>query len=418
MSAGAISGIDVLIVGGGPAGLTTALALRQRGARVTVADALHPPVDKTCGEGLMPDSLRELRRLGVELPTQDGGVFRGIRFVSHAHHAMENAEGRGTGVEALAEACFPAEGAALGVRRPVLHGRLVEAAQEAGVDLRWNAPVQLRPDGTVRVAGEEFRSGCLVGADGQGSRVRRWAGLDAGRELSRRFGFRQHYRVQPWSDAVEVHWGRSGQAYVTPVGTDEVCVATITRDPHCRVEALLSELPWLRQKLAGKTELLRTDRERGALTTTRRLRRVAAWNMASRNPAGRDLAGRRVALVGDASGSADAITGEGMAMAFRQALLLADALAHAPVDQALRRYNREHPGILRLPQRMARVMLAMDRWPDFRSRAIRMLAAEPGLFTRMLGVHVGAESMGHFVATRGLEVALRLAAPSLPTETA
>ena len=385
----AIHSTDALIVGGGPAGLTAALALRRCGMDVTVADALHPPIDKACGEGLMPDALVELRQLGVELSPDDGGVFRGIRFVSHAD---QNA-----GVEAAAEARFPRRNGwqdALGVKRPLLHQRLAQAAHQAGVRLRWNTPVQLLPQGSVLLAGQACRYGLLVGADGQSSRVRRWAGLESGQELSRRFGFRQHYRVEPWSDVVEVHWGQSGQAYVTPVGRDEVCVATVTHTPHSRVDALLDEIPWLRQKLTPGRELLRTDRERGALTTTRRLRRVAA---------------DRVALIGDASGSADAITGEGMAMAFRQALLLAESLATLPQPEALARYNRLHPTILRLPQRMAQVMLMMDRWPSLRRRAIHALETEPQLFARLLGVHVGAESMGHFVVTHGPRFAWRLA---------
>ncbi len=385
----AIHSTDALIVGGGPAGLTAALALRRCGMDVTVADALHPPIDKACGEGLMPDALVELRQLGVELSPDDGGVFRGIRFVSHADQTA--------GIEAAAEARFPRRNGwqdALGVKRPLLHQRLAQAAHQAGVRLRWNTPVQLLPQGSVLLAGQACRYGLLVGADGQSSRVRRWAGLESGQELSRRFGFRQHYRVEPWSDVVEVHWGQSGQAYVTPVGSDEVCVATVTHTPHSRVDALLDEIPWLRQKLTPGRELLRTDRERGALTTTRRLRRVAA---------------DRVALIGDASGSADAITGEGMAMAFRQALLLAESLATLPQPEALARYNRLHSAILRLPQRMAQVMLMMDRWPTLRRRAIHALETEPQLFARLLGVHVGAESMGHFVVTRGPRFAWRLA---------
>ena len=110
-----------------------------------------------------------------------------------------------------------------------------------------------------------------------------------------------------------------------------------------------------------------------------------------------------VALVGDASGSADAITGEGMGVAFRQALLLADC------GSDLSRYGREHGATLRLPQTMARVMLGMDRFAGFQDRAIGMLAAKPELFERLLGVHLGAESVGRFLAEKGLEVGLRLA---------
>ena len=86
-----------------------------------------------------------------------------------------------------------------------------------------------------------------------------------------------------------------------------------------------------------------TTRERGAVTTTLRLHRVVREN---------------IALIGDASGSADAITGEGLAMGFRQAILLSESIAGG----GLTHYAAGHAEILRLPQSMARIMLLMDRW--------------------------------------------------------
>jgi flavin-dependent dehydrogenase len=382
---------DVLIVGGGPAGLAAAIALRQRGIAVTVADSMKPSIDKACGEGLMPDSLQELARLGVELTFADGAAFRGIRFV----HGDD-----------VATAEFPA-GVGVGLRRQCLHSRLVARAEEAGVTLRWQSPVQLLDDGKVRVAGEMARYHWLIGADGQSSRVRGWAGLDDAKTISRRFGFRRHFQVAPWSSFVEVHWGWSGQAYVTPTGRGEVCVAAVTRDPQYRLFSLLEELPELNARLGGSLAEP-VDRERGALTTTRRLQRVAA-NLPKHG---------RVALLGDASGSADAVTGEGMGMAFRQALLLAECVE----AEDLARYNRLHSATMRLPQMMARAMLLMDRSHSFRQRAIGMLAEEPKLFAQMLGVHLGVESMMRFLMKDGLGVAWRLAVrpveDSLPAELA
>ena len=72
---------DVFVAGGGPAGLATAIALRKRGLRVMVADFARPPIDKTCGEGLMPQTVSALRDFGVTLGPAQAVPFRGIRFI-------------------------------------------------------------------------------------------------------------------------------------------------------------------------------------------------------------------------------------------------------------------------------------------------------------------------------------------------
>lgn len=378
MSGRATNSRDALIVGAGPAGLAAAIALRGRGLDVMVVEALQPCVDKACGEGLLPDSRHDLTRLGVQLGPEDGADFRGIHFANHT-------EGRVDSVTADFNA-----GSGLGVRRLRLHRRMIEHAREIGVELRWGTRVSLHAGQPVTIGGEPYGYRYLIGADGQSSQVRRWAGLERGTLLSRRFGFRTHFRVRSWTDVVEVHWGDAGQAYITPVGDGEICVAGVTREPTMRLERLLLTLPRLRERLRGSASM---SRERGAVTTTRTLERVAAGN---------------VALIGDASGSVDAVTGEGLALSFRQAILLADAIGRDNLDL----YVAGHPKISRLPHLMARLMLAMDRWPPFRERAIAMLATEPRLFERIVGVHLGDESMGHFLRQRGLHVGLRLAVPA------
>ena len=73
---------DVFIIGGGPAGLAAAIAACQRGLEVTVADGARPPIDKPCGEGLLPEAYAALSKLGITIPTEDSHPFRGIKFVS------------------------------------------------------------------------------------------------------------------------------------------------------------------------------------------------------------------------------------------------------------------------------------------------------------------------------------------------
>lgn len=366
---------DVLIVGGGPAGLAAAIALRQRGADVLIADALQPPIDKPCGEGLMPDSRGELARLGVHLDPRHGAAFHGIVFAAE---------------EARVSGDFPS-GHGIGVRRPVLHQLLLERASELGVRFAWNTPVVLQDRRPAQLADRRCSYRWLVGADGHASRVRRWAGLDGASLRSRRFGFRAHFRLTPWSDYVEIHWNAQGQIYITPVGPEEICVAAITRQPGVRLAEMIASTPFLKAKLAGAAI---TTSERGALTLTRRLQCVA------RGP---------VALIGDASGSADAITGEGLAMGFRQALLLAESLATGSLET----YAAHHAAILALPQRMAALMLLLDRFPHLRKRALSAFATRPELFREMLAVHVGERPLHRFIVRRGFELGTLLLLPTL-----
>ncbi len=274
---------DVLVIGGGPVGLAAAIAARRKGLSVILADGCEPSIDKACGEGVLPDGLAAAARLGLHLPLSSSFAFRGIRF-------------HGDNVSVAAE--FP-NGWGRGFRRTTLHRALAVQAEQCGVELRWGCAIGGLQDIPAR---------WIVGADGTASRVRGWAGLEATRRDARRFGFRRHFRLEPWTDYVEIHWGAGCQIYVTPVAPDEVCVAVISRDPKLRVPDALRRFPPLLARLEGAPE---SSEERGAVTASRQLRRVVAGN---------------VALIGDASGSVDAITGEGLCLGFHQALALADAI--------------------------------------------------------------------------------------------
>jgi flavin-dependent dehydrogenase len=330
----------VLVIGGGPAGLAAAIAARLKGLDVTVADGAEPPIDKACGEAILPAGVAALRQLGVGLSEEDGFRFRGIRFVD-----------RTLSVEATFEA-----GCGVTLRRTRLHEMLVARAEELGIRLLWHTPIaDALPDGAFR---------WIVGADGQGSRIRHAAGLDPAVHESCRFGFRRHYRVVPWTDLVEVHWGPRCQIYVTPL-QDEAGVALLSHDPHLRLEQALPGFPVLQRKLAHAEE---SSTERGAVTVSRRLRRVATG---------------KTALIGDASGSVDAITGEGLSLSFLQAMALSEAFASG----SLAAYQTAHTRLSRRPALAAEVLLALDRFSWLRRGVLKVLALDPAIFTRLLRHH-------------------------------
>jgi flavin-dependent dehydrogenase len=368
---------DVFIAGGGPAGLATAIALRGRGFEVTVADAAGPSIDKTCGEGLMPCALTALARLGAALPPQHCFPLRGIRFV---------------GGNSVVDASFP-NGTGVGIRRTHLHRALIDRAQEAGATLLWDTPVKGLSETGVLLGSGAVKCRWVVGADGEHSRVRKWAGLESTRSQSLRFGFRRHYRIAPWTDCVEIHWGSGCQIYVTPIGCEEVCVVAISRDSHLRLDRALPMFPEVFDRLKSATP---SSTERGAVSSTRRLERVFRG---------------RVALVGDASGSVDAISGEGLRLGFEHGLALAQALANADLDKhALDMYAAAHRQLARRPAFMAALMLTMDRSAWLRRRALRALSSYPRIFETQLAMHVGEGTASDFIRHSMLPLGLHILA--------
>lgn len=368
-----MSEADLAVVGGGPAGLATALGARLAGLDVTVLERFHPIIDKACGEGLMPDAAAHLRALGVELGPGAAFPFRGIRYVDGG---------------VVAEGTFPGAGG-LGVRRLALHQALVRRAEETGVRLLWGVSARgLAPGSGGGYAGVETDQGLvqarwIAGADGLLSKVRRWAGLEKEPGALRRFGVRRHYLIRPWTDCVEVHWGPGCEAYVTPAGPDLVGVAMLWSQEKLGFDDLLARFPALQDRLADAPK---ASRDRGAGPLHQRVRGVRRANLA---------------LVGDAAGYLDAITGEGLAVAFHQSAALAEALRQGNLAGYAAASRRIH----RLPDAMTSLMLSLERRPRLRRRAIRALAAEPALFSLLLGIH------GRLLPARslGIDGALRLA---------
>ena len=366
----AIFDAEVFVAGGGPAGLAAAIAARQRGFSVTLVDCAYPPIDKACGEGIMPDGLSALRELGVALSPANAFPFCGIRFVNENHRI---------------EANF-ARGQGYGIRRTRLHEILVAKATDLSVRMHWGSRITGLTSNGVCVNGREIACKWIICADGQNSRLRGWSGLDATGPARKRFGFRRHFRVLPWSEYVEIYWANCGQMYVTPVSHDEICVAFITPNPQLRFDQALLSFPAIAERLLGAQA---GTREQGAVTPTRRLRKVC-----------RD----RLALVGEASGSVDAITGEGLSMSFRQAVALANAMKAGD----LAAYQTAHRKIARLPHAMSSLMLTMDRNHRFRNRVFHAFNAEPSFFSKLLAIHTGAISPASFGAARAVSLGWHL----------
>ncbi len=328
---------DLLVVGGGPIGLATALYAARAGLDVEVREPRAGVVDKACGEGLMPGAVAALAGLGID---PEGRPIAGIRYLDGRREA---------------EARFR-HGPGRGVRRTTLHRALLEAVAEAGVPVEPTVvrTLEQRPD-RVLVDGDPARY--VIAADGLHSPVRRMVGLATDRPRVRRFGLRSHVDLAPWTPFVEVHWSPTSEAYVTPVGAGQVGVAVLSASPR-PFAALLTEFPALRERLSGQD----LSEVRGAGPLRQRSRRRVAG---------------RVLLVGDAAGYVDALTGEGIALGLAQASAAVDAVRLGRPA----RYERDWWRLGLRHDLLTRGLLVASQVGPVRSRLVPAAARLPLVFS-------------------------------------
>jgi flavin-dependent dehydrogenase len=334
---------QVVVVGGGPIGLACAIEARVDGMDVVLVEPRVGPIDKACGEGLMPGALAALHRIGVDPP---GRRLDGVTYLdggSRVEHRFADRPGRG-------------------VRRTVLHQALAERAAELGAH-RIHAKVTglVQTGEGVRLTlndGETLSAPWVIGADGLHSPVRRMLGLDGRGQpgARRRFGLRKHFALEPWTSLVEVHWSDGAEAYVTPVDERTVGVAVLGARP-LDVDAVIAGIPELAARLDGVPA---ASDPRGAGPLLQRARARAHG---------------RVLLAGDASGYVDALTGEGMRVGFAQARAAVAAVRTGSTEQYERAWRATTRDFRVLTS--ALVVAARSR---YRPRIVPTAARRPELF--------------------------------------
>jgi flavin-dependent dehydrogenase len=328
---------QILVAGGGPVGLAVAIEARLAGLDVVVIEPREGAIDKACGEGLMPGAVPALERLGVRprgFPLLGVDYRDGIRSATHRFSG----------------------GSGLGVRRTTLHAALRTRAEELGARMVCGRVERVTQDRTgVTAAG--YRAEWLLAADGLHSHVAREVGLALpAPNRRRRYGQRRHYRVEPWSDLIEVHWTAAGEIYVTPTGDGMVGLAVLARQ-GVHYEDALRAAPELAARVRG-AEPASELRGAGPLRQRTRARVVG-----------------RTMLVGDASGYVDALTGEGIRIGLDQArAAVAAARAGDPG-----RYAAEWERITRDFRRVTTALVRGATSP-LRPAIVPVAAAAPRIF--------------------------------------
>jgi flavin-dependent dehydrogenase len=381
---------EVLIVGGGPAGASTAFQLVRRGVRVLVLERARFPRSKPCGECLSPQASRLLHDMGVLADVEANAAhLRGIVVRSPS-----GAIARGDYVAGHGFRGFRDTG--LSIRREILDQVLLNAARGAGAVVEEGVRVSdvVRDgDGTVRgvlvvdAAGtvREVRAGLVVAADGLRSVIARRVGLSRVAPWPHRVAIVAHYRdVGDVSDLVEIHVEDDGFVGVADVGGGATTVAAVF--PRRRAHEFAGDAAgflgvWLKSKPHLRARFERATREEGVAVT-------GPFASHSRRPWTPGAL-----LVGDAADFFDPATGEGIHSALRGGELAADAAVAAlsastarHAEDAYRAYAAARRSEFGGKWRVERLVGLGVAAPAIMNRAVRSLAARKPMADLLAGV--------------------------------
>ena len=369
-----------MVIGGGPAGATAALAAARRGARTVLLERAELPRYKTCGGGLVGMSRDQLASTGIDLD-------RLVR--DRVHTVTVTWNGRLPVSRAAPRSLVPM------VMRSELDASLVEAAASAGADVRTGQVVRsIDPDGSVELrGGDRLSADTVVGADGSAGRAGAVVGVHCSQVdlgLEAEFPVHRIGSAAGWSGQLLLDWGPVPGSYgwVFPKG-DLLSVGVI--GPRSAGEALRTYYRDLRARVGlGST---------APVTDTGHLTRV--------RDADSPLRAGRVLVAGDAAGLLEPWTREGISYALRSGRLAGEcAAAGRPEDYPAQVTAALGPEI----EAGRRLLRLFTRRPDLLQIAFAAVPGAFGLFGRTIDGRASMSAQLDRPAVRAL-AALRARAP-------
>nr|WP_152822211.1 MULTISPECIES: geranylgeranyl reductase family protein [unclassified Corynebacterium] len=324
----------MLIIGAGPAGSAAATWAAARGFETTLIDATVFPRDKTCGDGLTPRAIHQLRRLGLATEILDRYSNRGLKL-----------HGFGGSVTApWPDGAFGAVGSAM--PRVELDHLLLDTARQAGATV-WHGARALRPEFTgdrlsavvVRHEGEDkrLRPASVLVADGVRSPLGKQLGRAWHQEEVYGIAARSYCRTprhrEPWIHShLELRdpqgIAQPGYGWIFPLGNGEVnlgcgALSTTARRAKVNTKKLLEHYAHQR-------------REEWGLDAPQRITSA----LLPMGGAVSNVAGRNWMLLGDAAACVNPLNGEGIDYALETAELAVSLVGTAD-------YRRAWPELLR-----------------------------------------------------------------------
>lgn len=350
--------VSIAIIGGGPVGLYLANKLSEQNILITIFEKKTWPVDKVCGQGVMPSGVERLQEIGVKLTSENSYPFAGIRYID------DKISLRGD----LAKK-------ALGIERSVLSTELLKIlTTRAHISMLENVSVtdivQIpNQQIEIRTSEDVYHFDYAFCCDGMHSPTRDQLGLTKTRSGIARLGARIHYDISPWDDTVQVYWSQGLEAYVTPVSSTKIEVAYLWYEDAIEKGALLEErllkhFPDLESKL----------------DPAKKLSDFKAYGPFKKYSA--KVNKGNVYFIGDAFHFKDGITGEGVSLGFKASDIIAENFQNFKPIHALHIY------ILYLNYSFwIFLSLQMSKFPRFRKLVLKLASFSPKVFNTCLNLN-------------------------------
>ena len=382
---------EVIVVGGGPAGASTAHSLARDGVDVLVLDRAKFPRDKICAEYLSPQAARIFSDMNVldEIERAGPAHLAGMRIRSPDGHYAD-------GEFASTHGFRPFREYGLAIRRTILDEIVLRGAKTAGARVEELVRItDVSKDQTGRVSGvnvvgpdgaaRTLTSRYVIGADGLRSIVGKRLGLThTSRFFPKRLALVAHYRrIRDVGAIGEMHVDRDGYFGIVDVGLGLMNVAVVVPISRAQeiaegrtefLEQWIAARPHLAERFVG-AERVTDVRATGPFATTSR----PAWAPGA-------------ALVGDAAEFFDPFTGEGMYSALRGGELLAPFVAEAlrgtqsNEKRVLAGYEARRRSEFGGKWKLERIVGMAIAYPYFLNNAARALSRNKDLADLLVGV--------------------------------
>ncbi|MDN3919917.1 NAD(P)/FAD-dependent oxidoreductase [Roseateles violae] len=394
---------EFLVIGAGPAGSACARWLAQAGREVVLIDAQSFPREKTCGDGLVPDSLAALKRLGLY-----EAVMAKAQAVTHAHCVGP----AGGAVD------VPGEMAVL--PRKELDELLCRAAVEAGA--RMFAPLKFQQllidEQTGRVIGARLQAGeatreiqarWVVLATGAAAGPLQAAGVCQRRTPSS-IALRGYVKLagleRELADLNFVWHPRIAQGYgwIFPAGDDVYNIGVAILDSHNVEDG------------EGKRSMKNLNLRQlyaefcAVYPLAGRLQAEGQWLTELKgaplrcNLDGAAFSRPGLLVAGEAAGTTYAFTGEGIGKAMETGIAAAEALLRAgAADAAIEEAYATQLETLRPRFQMYRKATSFNRWPWLVDLVIWRSRRSPRLIAAMSGILNETRMPGSLLSWRGLK---------------